>query len=129
MDIGIIGLGKMGANMARRLSKGGHRVVGVDHAFENAQTLAAEVGLVPAASLTDLVAALPAPRVVWVMVPSGAPTEKVVGELAELLSAGDTVIDGGNTFYKDDIRRAAALKDKDIHYLDVGTSGGVWGLV
>lgn len=129
MDIGIIGLGKMGANMARRLSKGGHRVVGVDHAFENAQTLAAEVGLVPAASLTDLVAALPAPRVVWVMVPSGAPTEKVVGELAELLSAGDTVIDGGNTFYKDDIRRAAALKDKDIHYVDVGTSGGVWGLV
>lgn len=129
MDIAMIGLGKMGANMARRLIKGGHRVVGIDHSFENAQTLAAEVGLVPAASLTDLVAALPAPRTVWVMVPSGAPTEKVVGELAELLSAGDTVIDGGNTFYKDDIRRAAALKVKGIHYVDVGTSGGVWGLV
>jgi 6-phosphogluconate dehydrogenase len=129
MDIAMIGLGKMGANMARRLIKGGHRVVGADHAFENAQKLAAEVGLVPAASLTDLVAALPAPRAVWVMVPSGAPTEAVVDELAGLLSAGDTIIDGGNTFYKDDIRRAAALKDKGIHYVDVGTSGGVWGLV
>lgn len=128
MDIAMIGLGKMGANMARRLIKGGHRVVGIDHSFENAQKLAAEVGLVPAASLTDLVAALPAPRAVWVMVPSGAPTETVVDELAELLSPGDTIIDGGNTFYKDDIRRAAALKEKGIHYVDVGTSGGVWGL-
>lgn len=128
MDIAIIGLGKMGANMARRLIKGGHRVVGSDRDFAAAQKLGEEVGLIPAASLKDVVAALPAPRAVWVMVPSGAPTEAVVNELAELLSAGDTVIDGGNTFYKDDIRRAAALKEKGIHYVDVGTSGGVWGL-
>lgn len=128
MDIAIIGLGKMGANMARRLINGGHRVVGSDRDFAAAQKLGEEVGLIPAASLKDAVAALPAPRAVWVMVPSGAPTEAVVNELAELLSPGDTVIDGGNTFYKDDIRRAAALKEKGIHYVDVGTSGGVWGL-
>lgn len=128
MDIAIVGLGKMGANMARRLIKGGHRVIGSDRDFAAAQKLGEEVGLIPAASLKDAVAALPAPRAVWVMVPSGAATEAVVDELAELLSAGDTVIDGGNTFYKDDIRRAAALQAKGIHYVDVGTSGGVWGL-
>lgn len=128
MDIAMIGLGKMGANMARRLIKGGHRVVGTDHSPDTAQKLAEEVGLIPAASLTDVVKALPAPRAVWVMVPSGAPTEVVINELAELLPPGDTILDGGNTFYKDDIHRAAALKEKGIHYVDVGTSGGVWGL-
>jgi 6-phosphogluconate dehydrogenase len=128
MDIAIVGLGKMGANMARRLINGGHRVVGTDRSFESAQSLAAEVGLVAAGTLVDAVAALPAPRAVWVMVPAGAPTEAVIDELAVLLSPGDTVIDGGNTFYKDDICRAAALKEKGIHYVDVGTSGGVWGL-
>ena len=128
MDIAIVGLGKMGANMARRLIKGGHRVVGTDRAPDAVQKLAAEVGLVPVNSLLEMVAALPAPRVVWVMVPAGAPTEAVITELAELLSPGDTIIDGGNTFYKDDIRRAAALELKGIHYVDVGTSGGVWGL-
>lgn len=128
MNIAMVGLGKMGANMARRLIKGGHRVVGTDHTPDNVQKLAAEVGLVPAASLADVVAALPAPRAVWVMVPSGAPTEAVINELGDLLSSGDTILDGGNTFYKDDIRRAAALKEKGIHYVDVGTSGGVWGL-
>ena len=128
MDIAMIGLGKMGANMARRLIKGGHRVIGTDHTPDNIQKLAAEVGLIPAASLADVVAALPAPRAVWVMVPSGAPTEAVIHELGNLLSSGDTILDGGNTFYKDDIRRAAALKEKGIHYVDVGTSGGVWGL-
>jgi 6-phosphogluconate dehydrogenase len=128
MDIAMVGLGKMGANMARRLFKGGHRVVGTDRSFENAQKLAAESGLVAAANLKDAVAALPAPRAVWVMVPSGAPTEAVVDELAGLLSPGDTIIDGGNTYYKDDIRRAAALQAKGLHYVDVGTSGGVWGL-
>lgn len=128
MDIAIVGLGKMGANMARRLIKGGHRVVGSDRNFDAAQKLGEEVGLIPAASLKDAVAALPAPRAVWVMVPAGAPTEAVINELADLLDAGDTIIDGGNTFYKDDIRRAAALKEKGIHYVDVGTSGGVWGL-
>ncbi len=128
MDIAIVGLGKMGANMARRLINGGHRVVGTDRAFEAAQNLAKEVGLVAAQTLKDVVAALRAPRAVWVMVPAGAPTEAVINELAELLSPGDTIIDGGNTFYKDDIRRAATLKEKGIHYVDVGTSGGVWGL-
>jgi 6-phosphogluconate dehydrogenase len=128
MDIAIIGLGKMGANMARRLINGGHRVVGVDQSLEAAQKLAAETGLVAAGTLAEAVAALPAPRAVWVMVPAGAPTEAVIGELAGLLSPGDIIIDGGNTFYKDDIRRAAILKEKAIHYVDVGTSGGVWGL-
>ncbi len=128
MDIAMIGLGKMGANMARRLIKGGHRVIGTDHTPDNIQKLAAEVGLIPAASLADVVAALPAPRAVWVMVPSGAPTEAVIHELGNLLSSGDTILDGGNTFYKDDIRRAAALQAKGLHYVDVGTSGGVWGL-
>jgi len=118
----------MGANMARRLIKGGHRVIGTDHTPDNIQKLAAEVGLIPAASLADVVAALPAPRAVWVMVPSGAPTEAVIHELGNLLSSGDTILDGGNTFYKDDIRRAAALQAKGLHYVDVGTSGGVWGL-
>ncbi len=128
MDIAIVGLGKMGANMARRLINGGHRVVGVDQSPEAAKKLAAETGLVAAGTLAEAIAALPAPLAVWVMVPAGAPTEAVVNELAGLLSPGDTIIDGGNTFYKDDIRRAAALKEKGIHYVDVGTSGGVWGL-
>jgi 6-phosphogluconate dehydrogenase len=128
MDIAMVGLGKMGANMARRLIKGGHRVIGTDHSPANVQKLAAETGMIPADSLKDAVAALPAPRAVWVMVPSGAPTEAVINELAELLSPGDVIIDGGNTLYKDDVRRAATLKEKGIHYVDVGTSGGVWGL-
>lgn len=128
MDIAIIGLGKMGANMARRLIKGGHRVVGMNRSFDVTQSLAAEFGLVAAETVKEAVAALPAPRAVWVMVPAGAPTEAVINELAGLLSPGDTIIDGGNTFYKDDIRRAAALQAKGLHYVDVGTSGGVWGL-
>jgi 6-phosphogluconate dehydrogenase len=128
MDIAIVGLGKMGANMARRLLKGGHRVVGTNRSPDATQKLADEAGLVAVASLKDAVAALPMPRAVWVMVPSGAPTEAVINELAELLSPGDTIIDGGNTFYKDDIRRATTLQPKGIHYVDVGTSGGVWGL-
>lgn len=128
MDIAIVGLGKMGANMARRLINGGHRVVGADQSHETVQKLAVETGLIAAETLKDVVAALPVPRAIWVMVPAGAPTDAVINELAELLSPGDTIIDGGNTFYKDDIRRAAVLKEKGIHYVDVGTSGGVWGL-
>jgi len=128
MELAMIGLGKMGANMARRLLKHGHHVVGVDHTFEVAKSLADEAGLIPAATLAEAVENLPTPRIVWSMVPSGEPTQAVVNELAELLSPGDTIIDGGNTFYKDDIRRPAQLKDKGIHYVDVGTSGGVWGL-
>jgi len=128
MDIGMIGLGKMGANMSRRLIKGGHRVVGMDHTAGAAQKLAEEVGLVPTTTLDEMMQALPAPRVLWSMVPAGNATESVVKELGELLAPGDVIIDGGNTFYKDDIRRAEALKSKGIHYVDVGTSGGVWGL-
>jgi len=128
MELAMIGLGKMGGNMAQRLLKGGHRVVGVNRSPEATRQLAAEHGLVPAFSAAEAVAALTAPRTVWVMVPSGAATEAVVNELADLLAPGDTIIDGGNTYYKDDIRRAAALDLKGIHYLDAGTSGGVWGL-
>jgi 6-phosphogluconate dehydrogenase len=128
MELAMIGLGKMGGNMAQRLLKGGHHVVGVNRSPEVTHQLAEEHGLVPAFSIEEAVAALTAPRNVWVMVPSGASTEAVINELAGLLARGDTIIDGGNTFYKDDIRRAAALDQQGIHYLDTGTSGGVWGL-
>jgi 6-phosphogluconate dehydrogenase len=128
MELAIIGLGKMGSNMAQRLLKAGHRVIGVNRSPEVTRQLAAEHRLVPAFSTAEAINALTTPRAVWVMVPSGAATEAVVNELAGLLSPGDTIIDGGNTFYKDDIRRAAALDPKGIHYVDAGTSGGVWGL-
>ncbi len=128
MELAIIGLGKMGANMAQRLLKGGHRVIGVNHSQEVTRQLAAEHGLIPAFSNQEAVSALMPPRTIWVMVPSGAATEAVVNELAGLLSPGDTIIDGGNTYYKDDIRRAEALELKGIYYMDAGTSGGVWGL-
>jgi 6-phosphogluconate dehydrogenase len=128
MDIAIIGLGKMGGNMAQRLLKGGQRVVGLDQSVELTRKLATEHGLAPVFSIPEAVAALPKPRIFWLMVPAGAATEAVVNDLAGLLSAGDVIIDGGNTFYKDDMRRAEALHSKGIHYVDVGTSGGVWGL-
>jgi 6-phosphogluconate dehydrogenase len=128
MELAMIGLGKMGGNMAQRLLKGGHRVVGVNRSQEVTRQLAADHGLVPAFSNQEAVSALMPPRTIWVMVPSGAATEAVVNELGTFLSAGDTIIDGGNTYYKDDIRRAAILDLKGIHYLDAGTSGGVWGL-
>lgn len=128
MKIAMIGLGKMGANMAHRLINGGHQVIGVDRFPEAARKLADEFGLIPAATLGDAVAMLSAPRAFWVMVPAGEPTETVINDLADLLSPGDAIIDGGNTFYKDDIRQAAQLEEKGIDYVDVGTSGGVWGL-
>jgi 6-phosphogluconate dehydrogenase len=128
MDIAMIGLGKMGGAMAQRLLKGGQRVVGLDQSAEITRKLAAEHGLTAAFSMAEAVAALPSPRIFWLMVPAGAATESVVNELAGLLDAGDVIIDGGNTYYKDDLRRAKALKRKGIHYVDVGTSGGVWGL-
>jgi 6-phosphogluconate dehydrogenase len=128
MELAIIGLGKMGGNMAQRLLKGGHRVVGLDQSPEVTHRLADEHALTPAFSMAEVVAALPTPHILWLMVPSGAATEAVVDELGGLLSPGDVIIDGGNTFYKDDIRRAAALNSKGIHYVDAGTSGGVWGL-
>ncbi|MFN2374946.1 MAG: phosphogluconate dehydrogenase (NAD(+)-dependent, decarboxylating) [Candidatus Binatia bacterium] len=127
MKIAMVGLGKMGANMSRRLMRGGHEVVACDHYPEAVAALAAE-GALPSTSLEDAVAQLSAPRVVWVMVPAGAATESVFTALASLLSPGDIAIDGGNSHFKDDIRRAAALEAKGIGYVDVGTSGGVWGL-
>jgi 6-phosphogluconate dehydrogenase len=127
MHIGMIGLGKMGGNMATRLSQGGHTVVGFDQgavAPEKAQ----QMGISVAKDLQHLVAQLPTPRAVWVMVPAGKPTQDTVDALAKLLSPGDLIIDGGNSRYTDDIARAEALKPTGIHYMDAGTSGGVWGL-
>ncbi len=125
MQIGIIGLGRMGANIGRRLMKAGHMVVGFDR---NAKAIAALAGADAAADLADMIKKLSPPRAVWVMLPAGKITEDAISQLGGLLSPGDTVIDGGNTFYKDDIRRAKSLKAKNITYVDCGTSGGVWGL-
>lgn len=127
MRIGMIGLGKMGGNMATRLTQGGHEVVGFDRGVI-APDKAKEMGILPAADLKGLVSQLTAPRVVWVMVPAGKPTQETVDELAKLLSPGDLIIDGGNSRFTDDISRAEALKATGIHYMDAGTSGGVWGL-
>ena len=127
MQIAIIGLGRMGANIARRLMRHGHECVVYDQDPAPGQTLAKE-GAKPAASLKDVVSMLKAPRAVWLMLPAGEITEQSVAAMGDLLQAGDVVIDGGNTFWKDDIRRADALAEKGIHYLDIGTSGGVWGL-
>ena len=128
MKLAMIGLGKMGANMARRLIAGGHEVVGYNLETAVTDQLAAETDLVPAYSLAEAVNKLDAPRVVWVMVPSGKPTEGVVSELGNLLSAGDLVVDGGNSNYKETMRRGETLAKREIDYVDVGTSGGVWGL-
>ncbi|GHB10570.1 phosphogluconate dehydrogenase (NAD(+)-dependent, decarboxylating) [Modicisalibacter luteus] len=127
MQLGIIGLGRMGGNIARRLMRDGHEIVAYDRSHETATALVDD-GAIHAASLEALVANLASPRAVWVMLPAGAPTEDTIAALAELLEPDDIIIDGGNTFYKDDIRRAKALRQQGLHYVDVGTSGGVWGL-
>ena len=127
MELGMIGLGRMGGNMVQRLLRGGHRVVAHDPRAEAVQALVQQ-GAVGVASITDLVSQLAAPRAVWVMVPSGEPTEQTINSLANTLSPGDTIIDGGNSNYKDSMRRAAALKELGLSFLDAGTSGGVWGL-
>ncbi len=128
MELAMIGLGKMGANMVRRLIQGGHRVVGYNRSPETTRALAAEVGMEPAFTLTELVEKLTPPRAAWVMVPAGAPTEGVIDELTTLMAAGDIIIDGGNSNYKDTLRRAEKLTAKDFQFMDVGTSGGIWGL-
>jgi 6-phosphogluconate dehydrogenase len=127
MQLGVVGLGRMGGNIARRLTKAGHAIVVNDVDAKAVERLEGE-GMVGAASLAALVEKLTAPRAVWVMLPAGKITEQTVATLSGLLEAGDMIIDGGNSFYKDDIRRAAELRDKGIVYIDVGTSGGVWGL-
>jgi 6-phosphogluconate dehydrogenase len=127
MQLGMIGLGRMGGNLVRRLVRHGHRAIVYDRNPSAVQELARE-GATPSGGLAEFVAKLEKPRAAWVMLPAGAPTEETVMQLAELMEAGDIIIDGGNSFYKDDIRRAAVLRQKGVHYVDVGTSGGVWGL-
>ena len=127
MQIAMVGLGRMGGNMARRLMRGGHEVVAYATDPAAVKQLARE-GAAGATALDDLAAKLRAPRAAWVMVPAGAPTEQVVMDLAKRMEPGDTIIDGGNSFYRDDVRRMNMLRAKKIHYVDVGTSGGVWGL-
>jgi len=127
MELGMVGLGKMGANMTSRLLKGGHRLVVFDRSAD-AIAASAEEGAVAARSLQDMVNRLDRPRSVWVMVPAGKPTESVIAELSELLSEGDVIIDGGNSNYKNTLDRGETLQNKKVYFVDVGTSGGVWGL-
>ena len=128
MKLAMIGLGKMGANMARRLIQDGHEVVGYNLETAVTDQLADEVGLIPAYSLEEVAEKLAPPRVAWVMVPSGKATESVISELGELFSEGDLVVDGGNSNYKETVRRGQMLAEKGIEFVDVGTSGGIWGL-
>jgi 6-phosphogluconate dehydrogenase len=127
MQLGVIGLGRMGGNIARRIHRHGHQAVAYDTNEQAVSSLSAE-GITGASSLANMVEQLTAPRALWIMLPAGAITEQTIHDLKPLLKAGDIIIDGGNSFYKDDIRRAAQLAQKDIAYVDVGTSGGVWGL-
>jgi len=127
MQVGIVGLGRMGGNIARRLMQGGHACV----VYDRDPTAVADVTKDGAGAIKDLknlAQALTAPRTVWVMLPAGAPTDETVAALGDILQSGDTIIDGGNSNFKDDVRRGRELKPRGIHYLDVGTSGGVWGL-
>ena len=127
MRLGMVGLGRMGANMTRRLLRGGHEVVVTDLNAENVQRISGE-GALSSSSLDDFVSKLGKPRVAWLMVPAGDATEKTVQALAQRMQPGDILIDGGNSYFKDDVRRSKQLKQRGIHYVDVGTSGGVWGL-
>jgi 6-phosphogluconate dehydrogenase len=127
MQLGFVGLGRMGLNMVTRLVRGGHQVVAYDRS-EEAVARAEAAGAGGVSSLDALVSALTAPRAVWVMVPAGDPTESTVSALGQRLSAGDTIVDGGNTNFHDDVRRAQALAATRMHYVDAGTSGGIWGL-
>ncbi len=128
MKMAMLGLGRMGMNMARRLLAGGHEVVAWNRSPDKARALAREAGAVAAAGIDEVVAALAPPRILWLMLPAGAPTEAVLAAAAQRLEAGDIIIDGGNTDFKDDLRRAQELAELGIHYLDAGVSGGVHGL-
>jgi 6-phosphogluconate dehydrogenase len=127
MQLGVVGLGNMGANITRRWMRGGHQVAVSDLSPDAVKGLAGQ-GAVASTSLQDLASKLKTPRAVWVMVPAGAPTEQIVQTLAQCLQPDDTIIDGGNSYFKDDVRRSKSLTEKGIHCVDVGTSGGVWGL-
>lgn len=128
MKMALIGLGKMGGNMARRLCRGGVEVVGYNRSQDIVKKIAAEEGMIPAASVAEAVQQLPSPRVVWIMLPSGEPTEQQIRDLIPLLSRGDIVVDGGNSNYHDSERRGAWLAEHGIGFMDAGTSGGIWGL-
>jgi len=127
MQLGMIGLGRMGANMVRRLLRGGHSCVVFNRSADSVHRLASE-GATGATSLDEFVRTLTKPRAAWVMVPAGNPTEQTVMTLAQRMEAGDIIIDGGNSYFKDDVRRAKTLKERGILYVDVGTSGGIWGI-
>jgi len=127
MQLGMVGLGRMGANMTRRLMRGGHSLVVSDLSPETVKQLGGE-GATGSSSLEDLVNKLTPPRALWIMVPAGGPTEATVQKLAQSMQAGDAIIDGGNSYFKDDVRRSKQLQGKGIQYIDVGTSGGVWGI-
>jgi len=127
MELGMIGLGRMGANMAQRLVRGGHRIKGFDFSADS-RARAAQNGIEPVASLAELVGKLATPRALWLMVPAGAPVDETIANLLPLLAPGDVLIDGGNSMYQDTQRRARQLAERKIHYVDCGTSGGVWGL-
>ncbi|MBI4279186.1 MAG: NADP-dependent phosphogluconate dehydrogenase, partial [Armatimonadetes bacterium] len=127
MELGMIGLGRMGANMTERLLRGGHRVVGHDRSPEAVQRVVAR-GAAGAQSLPRLVEQLAPPRAVWLMVPAGDPVDQTIQALVPLLAPGDVIVEGGNSNYKDTVRRAGALKAQGLHLVDVGTSGGIWGL-
>ena len=126
MQLGMIGLGRMGANMVRRLMRHGHECFVFDLNAESVKQLESE-GATGAGRIEELVQKMQKPRAIWVMVPAGAPTEKTIEGLSNLMSAGDVIIDGGNSHFKDDVRRAKLLEKKGIHYADIGTSGGIWG--
>lgn len=129
MELGIIGLGKMGANIARRLSRAGHNVVAFNRTVEKAFELAKEEkNVIAAKSVQDLVSRMKPPRAIWIMVPSGDPTEEMIDNLLGIAQKGDVIIDGGNSYYKDTLRRATKITNKGLEFVDVGTSGGVWGL-
>src|SRR5574337_829248 len=127
MELGMIGLGRMGANMTKRLLQGGHRVVCYDRNPEAVRRVAGE-GTVGADSPATLAERLPRPRVIWLMIPAGDPVDRMIQTMAPFLSAGDVIVDGGNSNYKDTVRRAAGLKEQGLHFVDVGTSGGIWGV-
>ena len=128
MELAMIGLGRMGLNMARRLLRGGHKLVAYNRSPEKTHQLVDEEGAIGAFSLEEVVQKLPSPRVIWLMLPAGATVDQHISKFREILDEGDILIDGGNTYYKDDIRRAEALLKNHIGYVDVGTSGGIWGL-
>jgi 6-phosphogluconate dehydrogenase len=128
MRLGMIGLGRMGANMTRRLRGGGIDVVGFDRDAETRQLLAGECGMLPAGSLEELIAKLDAPRVVWLMLPSGDVTEQSIQQVTKLLSPGDILVDGANSNFNDSMRRAAMLAEQQLEFIDAGVSGGIWGL-